>query len=286
MGWKADYVLNLDQAGKIGDVKGWVTLTNNSGATFTNAKLKLLAGEVFRANYGRPGGFGGAPMEAMRAAAKDEFSEEQFSEYHLYTLQRPTSIKDKEIKQVSLLEAVRVPVTKKLVIDAMRMYGFYRPNEGQIGVGDIKPLVFIEFKNDQASNMGMPLPAGTVKVFQRDSTGSLQMLGEASIDHTPRNEDVSLPVGRAFDIVAFRKRTEFRWLGNARTGAIETFEIEVRNRKETAETVHVYERFGGEWTITQKSAEYTKLDAHTVDFVLNLQPNEVRKITYTVETRW
>jgi hypothetical protein len=284
--WKADYVLNLDKEGKLGDLKGWVTLTNNSGATYTNAKLKLLAGEVFRQQQPGLGGGRGIPMEAMKAAGADMFSEEQFSEYHLYTLQRPTTVANKEIKQVSLLEAVRVPVTKKLVIDAMRMYGFYRPNEGSIGVGDLKPLVFIEFKNDEASHLGMPLPMGSVKVFQRDSTDSLQMLGEASINHTPRNEQLSLPIGRAFDVVASRKRTEFRWLGNARTGAVETFEIEVRNRKQTAETVHVYERFGGEWRITAKSAEYTQLDAHTVDFVLNLKADEVRTVTYTVETRW
>ena len=286
VGWKSDYVLNLDKDGKLGDFKGWVTLTNNAGATWANAKLKLLAGEVFRAQGGGfAGGRGGAEM-AMKAAAADQFSEEQFSEYHLYTLQRPTTVKDREIKQVSLLEATGVPVTKKLVIDAMRMYGMWRPNEGVVGVGDLKPLVFIEFTNDEKSNLGMPLPMGTVKVFQRDSTDSLQMLGEANINHTPRNEKLSLPIGRAFDIVASRKRTEFRWLGNARTGAVETFEIEVRNRKQTAETVHVYERFGGEWTITAKNAEYSKLDSHTVDFVLNLKADEVRKVTYTVETRW
>lgn len=284
--WKSDYVLNLDQDGKLGDIKGWVTLTNNSGATYTDAKLKLLAGEVFRVQPAFGGGRGGAPEMALRSAAKNEFSEEQFADYHLYTLQRPATVRDREIKQVSLLEAINVPVTKKLVVDSMRMYGFYRPNEGLVGVGDIKPLVFIEFKNDEASHLGMPLPMGTVKVFQRDSTGSLQMLGEASIDHTPRNEQLSLPVGRAFDVVCSRKRTEFKWIGSSRTGAIETFEIEVRNRKQTAETVHVFERFGGEWTITQKNAEYTKLDAHTVDFVLNLKADEVRKIVYTVETRW
>lgn len=284
--WKSDYVLNLDRDGKIGDFKGWVTLTNNSGATYNNANLKLLAGEVFRP---QPGGFGGGrggAELAMKAADAGSFSEEQFSEYHLYTLQRPTTVKDREIKQVSLLEAARVPVTKKLVIDAMRTYGFWRPNEGQIGVGDLKPLVYIEFTNDEKSNLGMPLPMGSIKVFQRDSTDSLQMLGEANIGHTPRNEKLSLPVGRAFDIVASRKRTEFRWLGSSHTGAIETFEIEVRNRKQTAETVHLFERFGGEWIITQKNAEYTKLDSHTVDFVLNLQPDEVRKVVYTVETRW
>ncbi len=284
--WKSDYVINLDKEGKIADFKGWVTLTNNAGATFTNAKLKLLAGEVFRQQpMGFGGGRGGAEL-AMKAADAGNFNEEQFSEYHLYTLQRPTTVKDKEIKQVSLLEATGVPVTKKLVIDAMRQYGMWRPNEGVVGIGEIKPLVFIEFTNDEKSNLGMPLPMGTIKVFQRDSTDSLQMLGEASINHTPRNEKLSLPIGRSFDIVSSRKRTSFRWLGNSSTGAIETFEVEVRNRKQTAETVHVFERFGGEWTITANNAEYVKIDSHTVDFVLNLKADEVRTITYTVETRW
>lgn len=284
--WKSDYVLSLDQAGKIGDFKGWVTLTNNSGATFKDARLKLLAGEVFRETA--MGGARGRPqMEAMMAKAADAgFAEEQFSEYHLYTLQRPATVANREMKQVSLLESFGVPVTKKLVIDSMRMYGYYIPNEGQVGVGDIKPLVFIEFKNDEASKLGMPLPMGTIKVFQRDSSGSLQMLGEASINHTPKNEKLSLAVGRSFDIVATRKRTDFRWLGNSRNGCVETYEIEVRNRKETAEVVHLYERFGGQWKITGNSDAYTKLESHLVDFVLDLKPNQVKKVTYTVETRW
>ncbi|MCH8978832.1 MAG: hypothetical protein IH945_06265 [Armatimonadetes bacterium] len=285
--WKADYVLSLDQAGTLGDLKGWVTLTNNSGATYKDAKLKLLAGEVFRQqNY--PNRFVADGRPAARAAMEDSFQEEQFADYHLYTLQRRTTVRNKEIKQVSLLEGFGVPVTKKLVIDAMRMYRGrgYRPNEGVIGVGNLKALVFIEFTNDEKSNLGMPLPKGTVKVFQRDSTGSLQMLGEAGIDHTPRNEKISLPIGRAFDVVADRKRTEFKWIGSRRIGTIETFEIEVRNRKETSETVHVYERFHAEWEITSKNQPFNKLDSHTVDFVLRMRPNEVRKIVYTVETRW
>ena len=285
MSWNADYVLSLDQDGKLGDLKGWVTLTNNSGATYAGAKLKLLAGEVFRQ---QPEMMYRAQMRGGMADAKAEagFAEEQFADYHLYTLQRPTTVRDKEIKQVSLLEGFGVPVTKKLVVDSMRNYQGWRPNEGQVGTGPIKPLVFIEFVNDEKSNLGMPLPKGTFKVFQRDSSGSLQMLGEAGIDHTPKNEKISLPVGRAFDVVVERKRTAFEWLGSRRSGAIETFEIEVRNRKETSETVHVYERFGAEWTITEKNTAFTQLDSHTVDFEVLLKPNEVRKIVYTVRTEW
>ena len=285
MSWKADYVLSLDEDGKIGDLKGWVTLTNNSGATFKNAKLKLLAGDVFRQqpeamNRTAPG------RRAGLGSAASAFAEEQFADYHLYTLQRTTTVRNKEIKQVSLLEGFGVPVTKKLVIDAMRNYRGYRPNEGTIGTGPLKPLVFIEFTNDEESNLGMPLPKGTFKVFQRDRSGSLQMLGEAGIDHTPKNEKISLPVGLAFDVVAERKRTKFEWLGSRSNGAIETFEIEVRNRKETPETVHIFERFHSEWTISENNTAYEQLDSHTVDFVIVLSPNEVRKIVYTVTTNW
>ncbi|MDI9639456.1 hypothetical protein QPK87_18885 [Kamptonema cortianum] len=287
MSWKADYVLSLDGDGGKGDLKGWVTLTNHSGATYNAATLKLLAGDVRRAQpQGLGGARGGAPMEMAKAA--DDMRQEQFADYHLYTLQRPTDVRNKEIKQVSLLEAVNVPVQKRLIVDAMRMYRNYRPNQGEVGTGIIKPLIQIELTNDKASNLGMPFPAGNFKVFQRDSGGSLQMLGEDSIDHTPKEEKIKLIVGSAFDVVVERKRTEFNWIGeaNLRRGVIETFEIELRNRKETAETVHVYERHWGQHRITKTSLEPKKLDSETYEFVVPLKAGEVKKVTYTIETRW
>ncbi len=291
MSWTANYVLALDGTGRIGDVKGWVTLVNTSGANFKDAKLKLLAGEVFRQPQG--GGFGGgrggmAPAAALKMADAG-MSQEQFAEYHLYSTARPVTMAANEQKQISLLEGTNVPVTKKLVIDATRGLGYWRSQEeGVVGSGPIKPLVLIEFKNDKASNMGMPLPAGSIKVFQRDSSGSLQMLGEAGINHTPRDEKISLPVGRSFDIVAERKRMNFEWLGRKRPrdGTREVFEIEVRNRKETPETVHLIERSWGEWEIDKTSDKWEKLDSNTFQWVLNLKPGEVRKVTYTLETYW
>lgn len=288
MAWTCDYVLALDGTGKLGDFKGWVTMTNNSGATYDGAKLKLLAGEVFRTPQmrGGAGGFGGG-RELMEKAAADNFQEEQFSEYHLYTMQRPASVRTNEIKQLSLLEATAVPVSKKLVIDALRNYWQFQPGENVVGSGPIKPLFLVEFKNDEASHLGMPLPMGSIKVFQRDKSDSLQLVGEASIQHTPKNEKISLPVGRSFDVVAERKRTEFSWLGGSSSrGCVETFEIEVRNRKDTAETVHVFERPWLEWKVTKKNMDYDKLDSNTIDFVVKLGPNEVKKVVYTVETRW
>jgi len=287
MSWKSDYVLSLDKAGAKGDLKGWVTLTNNCGTSFENAKLKLLAGDVERVMPAmrKAGRSGAAPTEMAMDAG---FSEEQFSEYHLYTLGRPATVRNREIKQVSLLEAFSVPVTKRLVVDAMGNYRGYQPSEGQVGTGPIKPSVYIEFENKKENGLGMPLPMGTVKVFQRDSTDSLQMLGENQIQHTPRDEKISLLVGRAFDIVVERKRTAFQWIteGTRRRGARETFEIELRNRKDVAETIHVYERHFGQWTISRNTMEFTRPDNETALFVVKLDPNQTRILTYTVETTW
>lgn len=282
MTWNADYVLTIDGV-KSADLLGWVTLSNNSGATFKDAKLKLLAGDVERvqqpmARGGRPAG--GLEMKTMDAA----FAEESLFEYHLYTLQRPATIRNNEQKQVQLLEGTGVPYTKKLIVDSMMNFGMYYPSEGEIGVGTIKPMVRVEFTNDEKSGLGMPLPKGNVKVYQRDKSGSVQMLGEAAIEHTPKNEKLSLTVGRSFDVVAERKRMNFRRIAN--NVFEETFEIELRNRKDVAETVHVMERHYGDWQITNTSMKWEKLDANTMQYVVALKAGEVAKIQYTVRTRW
>jgi len=289
MRWNCDYVLNLDQAGKVGDLKGWVTMINNSGATFSNANLKLLAGEVERRT--RPRGSGGADYApaAMKNAAERGFSEEQFSDYHLYTLGRPATVRNNEQKQISLIEVANVQVTKRLVLDPMRNYAGYRASEGEVGTGVMKPQVRIELENTKKNRMGMPLPMGSFKVFQRDSSNSLQLLGEDAIEHTPTDEKISLFVGRAFDIVAERKRTKFEYIrdksGNIR-GVVESFDIELRNRKKTAETVEVIERFWGQWKITASSLPATRPTAEAAVFSVNLAAGEVKHVTFTVENRW
>ena len=282
MSWAADYVLTLDGAGK-GDLRGWVTMTNNSGATFVDAKLKLLAGDVQRATAPEMMAPRGAAFAGARAADKG-FAEESLFEYHLYTLQRPATIRNKEIKQLSLLEASGFPVTKKLIVDSMRDFGIYYPQEGEVGTGMIKPMVRVEFENKKENDLGIPLPMGTVKVYQRDKSGSVQMLGEDRIQHTPKDERVSLFVGRSFDIVAERKRTNFRRIDSR--SFEETFEIEVRNRKEVADRVYVWERHFGDWRISNTSMEWKKLDASTMEYVVDLKAGETKKITYTVVTKW
>lgn len=286
MTWNADYVLSLDQAGVAGDLKGWVTMNNNSGATFSNAKLKLLAGDVERA-AARPELAKSAMMDSAGAGGRG-FREEQFADYHLYTLQHPATVRQNEQKQLSLLDAYGVKVEKRLILDAMRGYYGYRASEGEIGTGAMKPQVRIELTNTKANNMGMPLPMGNFKVFQRDGSGSLQLLGEDRIEHTPKDEKISLFVGRAFDVIGERKRTAFEYIrrGTSTIGARESFEIELRNRKETSESVTVIERYWGDWKVTAASHPYERTSAETIQFLVKLKPNEVQKVTYTVENRW
>lgn len=282
--WNADYVLTLGPTDRDADLKGWVTINNNSGASFSDARLKLLAGDI---NQARPQNMGMARTEMMKApaaAADAGFREEGLFEYHLYTLQRPATVRNHEIKQLSLLESKGVQVQKKLILDSMQGYSSWYPNEGEVGTGDIKPQVRIEFVNKKDNQLGMPLPKGRVRIYKRDDSGSVQMLGEDNINHTPKDEKLSLVVGRAFDVVGTRKRTNFVRLSPNQVQ--ESFEIEVRNRKDAPETVNVLERHWGDWNVTDHNLPFTKEDASTMQFVLNLKANEVQKVTYTVTTRW
>jgi len=283
MTWNADYVLTLDGLGN-GDLKGWVTMANNSGTTFKDAKLKLLAGDVNRIQNRRAGVAMLAKAARAEAADKNGFQEESLFEYHLYTLQRPATLKDKEIKQLSLLEGKGIKVEKKLVIDSLRDYGMYYPGEGEVGTGNLKPQVRIEFVNSKENNLGMPMPKGTVKVYQRDKSGSVQMLGEDQIDHTPKNERLSLVVGRSFDVVGERKRLSYERVSPR--SFRETFQIKVSNRKEVPDTVIVLERHYGDWTVEKESMKSKKLDSISMSYTVDLKPNESKVITYTVFTKW
>ena len=282
LSWTANYVLTVDNDNK-GDIQGWVTLSNQSGLTFNDAKLKLLAGDV---NVVRPqvrygAARGGAGGEALKA---DAFKEESLFEYHLYTLGRPATVKNKETKQLSLLEGSNIPVRKRIVFDSMAGYQGYYPGEGEVGTGALSPAVKLQFTNDEKSHLGMPMPAGKVRLYQRDASGSLQFLGEDQINHTPRDEKISLNVGRSFDVRADRKRTNFTRLGPS--SIRESFQIEVRNRKQEAATIYVYERHWGDWKVTDKSDNFTKEDSNTMVFELNLKAGEVKTVNYTVETKW
>ncbi len=282
MRWEASYVLTLDSAAGVSALQGWASVNNQSGATYKDAELKLLAGDVHQAQQ-IPNVNTNSTVLGLSVARK-EMKEEQLFEYHLYTLQRPATIKNKEIKQLSLLGSDRVPFKKRLIIDSLRDYGVYYPTEDVIGGGNLKPQVRVEFTNNESAGLGIPVPAGKFRIYQRDASGSVQLLGEDTIEHTPKNEKISLLVGNSFDIVANRKRLSFQSTGA--TQSRERFEIEVRNRKATAEEVEVLERHYGEWSISASSEKFTKEDANTMRYILKMKPNEVRKVTYTVDTKW
>jgi hypothetical protein len=288
--WSADYVMILDADDKKADINGWVTMNNQSGTTYNNAVLKLIAGDVRRVNPQPSGGFGGGRggPEMMRSEALG-FAEESFFEYHLYTLGRPATVRNNEQKQISLLNVADIVVKKDMVLEGQRSVWRgsgrdYRPGEGYATDPKIKVNVLVEMTNSDKNGMGMPLPAGKVRVYKRDSKGQVQMIGEDRIDHTPREERLRLYIGDAFDVVGERKRTAFRRI--ASSVIEEDFEIKVRNRKKTAEIVRIVEHAWADWTIVRESMASTKTDSNTFEYLVSLKPDEEKVVSYTVRTRW
>lgn len=284
--WQADYVAVIGASEDTVDLTGWVTLANTSGATFDDASLQLIAGDVRRVQPMRPEMMYEADaVYAAAPVARAAPQQEAFFEYHLYTFPTPTTIADRETKQLELLSAAGASVRRRLVVDASGGYfPFYRRTRpGAVG-DEQSAAVVLELANTEANRMGMPLPAGTVRVYQADSRGALQFVGEDRIEHTPQGETVRLYVGDAFDVVATRREVESRQV-NRREREV-TVEIEVRNRKETAAEVDVVERaFWGDWTITQSSHEHERLDARTAQFTVRLAPDETTTIRYTARLR-
>lgn len=279
--WSADYVLTVGRGEKSADLDGWVTLVNNSGAAYTNAKLQLVAGEVHRAEQPAMEARDMA-MKAMNAAAPAQFAQEAFSEYHLYTLGRRTSIQERESKQISLLTATGVPVEKYLQVEGESYY-YRNPS----GLGNAIPQtvkVYYRFKNDEKSSLGMPLPAGTVRVYQADSKGGVQFAGEDRIGHTPKDETLRIYVGNAFDVVCERKRMDYKKL------ASNLFEMEyqiaLRNHKDAAVAVEVREPVGGDWEVVSSNYKWTKLDASTIGFLIPVEKDGTATLDYRVRVKW
>jgi len=286
LAWRADYVANLAPDEKTLDLSGWVTLTNQSGAAYPNATLQLVAGDVNRVQSRRPA----APMMAMakmdRAAAAPEMKEESLFEYHLYTLDRPTTLKENQTKQVALLSASNVPVRKEYLLKGDSYY--YQGSYGDLG-DKLKVGVFVEFDNRTEARMGMPLPKGTVRVYKRDSEGRAQFVGEDAIDHTPKNELVRLKLGDAFDVTARRKQTDYKSLGKQgawRNVSELAFEVELKNAKQEAVTVSVLEPILGDWEIIQKSHAFTKEAAGTAKFKVEVPAEGSATLTYRVRVKW
>ncbi|MGB7729327.1 MAG: DUF4139 domain-containing protein, partial [Candidatus Acidiferrum sp.] len=281
LSWNSDYVLTVGRDDKAADLDGWVTLINNSGTAFHNAKLQLVAGDLNRVPQGGIAG-GVIAREAMMAKAAPQFQQESFSEYHLYSLGRRTSVEDKETKQISLLEGSGIPVEKLFVVNGQN---FYYRNAQSPGAALKDPvMVFYKFKNEQKNGLGIPLPAGNIRVYQKDSKGGLLFIGEDHIDHTPKDELVTVKIGNAFDVVAERKQSDFKKIAD-RVYEME-FMITLRNHKDIPVTVQVNEPIGGDWEMLSSTFEATKTAAFAAQFNVPVKPGGESVLKYRVRVHW
>ena len=280
--WNADYVLTVGRDDKVADLDGWVTIGNNSGTAFHNAKLQLVAGDLNR--LPEPQRMRAMEMVAAAPMAKgaNQFQQENFSEYHLYSLGRKTSVEDKETKQISLLEGTNVPVNKVFVVNGQNYYYRSQQNPGS----PIKDavMVYYKFKNEEKAGLGMPLPSGNLRVYQKDSRGGVLFIGEDSISHTPKDEEITVHIGNAFDVVSERKQTDYKRIDNHVTEM--EYEITLRNHKDTPIVVEVNEPIGGDWEMLNSSFKYTKTGAFAAQFEVPVAKDGTAVLKYRIRARW
>jgi len=280
LSWIADYVLTVARDEKTADVDGWVTVTNNSGTSFRNAQLQLVAGDLNRVKQEIRGLQEGVALRAPAAAP--QMSQEAFSEYHLYTLARKTTVNNAETKQVSMLGATAFPVQKRYVVDGN--YAYYRSAQrtGAPIKDDVE--VFYQFRNEEKAGLGMPMPAGTVRVYQADSKGGLQFVGEDRIGHTPKDETINLKIGNAFDIVCERKQVDFERIAN---DVYEFgYQVTLRNHKDIAVTVEVNEPIGGSWRMLNSTHPFEKTAAFAAQFKVPVAANGTSTLDYRVRVTY
>jgi hypothetical protein len=281
LAWSADYVLTVLRDDKAADLNGWVTLSNASGTAFRNASLQLVAGDLNRVRQE----FRKMAMETAdmaRAAAPPPMTQESFSDYHLYTLGRKTTINNNQTKQVSLLEGAGVPVRKRYVVDGQ---SFYYRNAAHPGspLKDVVQVLY-QLKNDATSGLGLPMPAGVVRVYQEDSRGAVQFVGEDRIGHTPKDETLNLKIGHAFDVIAERKQTGFEKISS---GVYELeYEITLRNHKAAPITVEVNEPIGGTWRMLQTTHPHTRTDAWAAQFQVPVAKDGEAVLRYRVRVTY
>ncbi|MBK6636574.1 MAG: DUF4139 domain-containing protein [Rhodocyclaceae bacterium] len=279
LAWKADYVANLSSDGKHMDLSGWVTLTNRSGAAYDNAKLQLVAGTVNRVRQ-QPAMMDMAVMAAPARAKRAEVAQESLMDYHLYSFERPTSIADNQTKQLALLSASSIPVSREYLLAGNDYY--YRERYGQIGQ-KLKPAVFVEFAN-KGGELGKPLPAGVIRVYAKDSQGAAQFVGEDKIEHTARSETVKLKLGEAFDITADRKQSNYKRIAD---NVVESsYRIELRNARDEVVTVRVQEPLPGDWEMIQESHKHSKESARVAAWPITVPAGGSSVLDYTVRVRW
>jgi hypothetical protein len=292
--WNADYNLVAPEKGDTVDLLGWITMNNQSGKTFADAKIKLLAGDVNKIqpqNVTRLGMRKAMAMEMDFSAGEPVVTEKSFDEFHLYTLARATTLRDRETKQVEFVRAESVKAPSIYVYDGAEAgYRFYGGRNNDPGYGtqsNKKVWVMREFVNAETNHLGVALPKGKLRFYRRGDDGQLEFTGENEIDHTPRNETIRVRTGNSFDLVGERKPTDFK-TDRSDKWMTETFEIKLRNRKKEAVEIRVVEHLyrWSNWNITAKSDDFKKTDAQTIEFRVPVQPDEEKTITYTVHYTW
>ena len=291
--WSASYNLVSPEKGDNVDLVGWITMKNESGKTFENAKIKLLAGDVNKIQpQNRPMFAGGAVRKMAMAMGADEaaVTEKAFDEFHLYSIARPTTLHDHETKQVEFAHAEKMFAPTIYVYAGAPGYQFYGLNYDRgYGQSDNKKIIVQrEFKNAETNQLGIALPAGKLRFYRRDSDNQLQFVGENTIDHTPRDETIRVTTGDSFDLVGERKQTNFR-VDTADKWIDESFEIKLRNHKKDAPVeIRVVEHLyrWSNWDITAKSDDFVKKDSQTIEFRIPVKPDEERTVTYTVHYSW
>jgi hypothetical protein len=297
MSWHADYNVVAPATGNMLEVVGWVTLDNQTGKTFPNARIKLMAGDVNKLQPGmtfdRLANFNAGVL--ARAEAAPAVTERNFDEYHLYTLERPSTLYDRETKQVEFVRASNVPSKRVYVYDGVQIDQNYRnyPMENirdmeNFGVqSNPKIWTMVEFKNSKENHLGMPLPKGRVRFYRRDTDGQLEFTGENMIDHTPADETIRLYTGNVFDAVGERKRTYFKVDRNAHT-VDESFEIRLRNHKKEPMEIRVVEHLyrWSNWDIMKNSDPFSKIDSKTIEYRVTVPADGEKVVTYTAHYTW
>jgi len=280
-GWEASYNLVASEKGDLVDVVGWVTINNQSGTTFNEALVKLMAGDVNRVveHFARGMG-GGAPM-TMAAMADKVVTEKSFDEFHLYTLANPVTLRDRETKQVEFVRATGVKAERVYVYEG-RCQEFY----GETPPDANKVQVYRELMNTEANGLGMPLPKGKFRFYAQDDDRRMEFVGENQIDHTPKGERLRVLTGNSFDLVGEHRRTDLR-RNNDRVIS-ETYEVKLRNRKKEPVEIRLVEHMAhwSDWTISENALPYTKLDSHRAEFRVPLKPDEEKVITFRVNYVW
>ena len=282
LAWNADYVLTVGRDDKAADLNGWVTLTNNSGTAFKNAKLQLVAGDLNRVRQQLNKMMDRADRAPMAAVAEAQMAEESFSDYHLYTMGRKTTINNSQTKQVSLLEGTDVPVTKRYVVEGQNYYYHNQMHPGSPIKDSVQ--VFYQFKNEEKAGLGLPMPAGVLRVYQQDSKGGTQFVGEDRIMHTPKDETLNVKIGNAFDVICERKQTDFAKIA---TNVYEfEYEITLRNHKAGAISVEVNEPVGGTWRMITSSHQWTKTSAWAAQFTVPVLADGTAVLKYRVRVTY